>query len=49
MIEVCAYFMAQQRGFAPGHQEQDWLAAEARVDATLIRNMAMPAALAKHS
>ncbi|MFN0315508.1 MAG: DUF2934 domain-containing protein [Burkholderiales bacterium] len=49
MIEVRAYFLAQQRGFAPGNQEQDWLAAEAQIDAMLIQNMTLPGAMAKHS
>jgi len=31
MIEEAAYFIAQQRGFAPGHEIDDWLAAEAQV------------------
>lgn len=35
MIEICAYFLAEQRGFAPGCHEQDWLEAEARVDVML--------------
>lgn len=32
MIATAAYFRAQQRGFAPGHEEEDWLQAEAGVD-----------------
>jgi len=28
-----AYYRAEQRGFAPGHELDDWLAAEAHVDA----------------
>ncbi len=35
MIEVCAYFRAQQRGFAPGSEQQDWLDAEAQIDSHL--------------
>jgi hypothetical protein len=27
-IEVAAYFKAEQRGFAPGHELDDWLEAE---------------------
>jgi hypothetical protein len=27
-IAKAAYFLAQQRGFAPGHELDDWLAAE---------------------
>ena len=30
-----AYFRAQRRGYAPGHEEEDWLAAEAEVDEQL--------------
>jgi hypothetical protein len=30
-----AYFMAEQRGFAPGHELEDWLAAEREVAALL--------------
>jgi hypothetical protein len=30
-IAEIAYFLAQQRGFAPGREEQDWLEAEASV------------------
>ena len=32
MIEAGAYLRAQQRNFAPGHELEDWLAAEAEVD-----------------
>lgn len=28
MIATAAYFRAQQRGFEPGHELEDWLAAE---------------------
>ncbi len=35
LIAEIAYFKAQQRGFEPGHEEQDWLAAEAEVDRRL--------------
>lgn len=37
MIEVCAYFLAQQRGFTPGRDQDDWFEAEARVDQQLAR------------
>lgn len=30
-IEKCAYFKAAARGFAPGHELEDWLAAEAEI------------------
>lgn len=35
MIAEAAYFHAEQRGFAPGGEVEDWLAAEAEVDALL--------------
>ena len=35
MIAQAAYFHAERRGFAPGGEEQDWLKAEAEVDALL--------------
>jgi hypothetical protein len=37
LIARAAYFRAMHRGFAPGHEEADWLAAEAEVDAELLR------------
>jgi hypothetical protein len=36
LIAESAYFRAQKRGFIPGHETQDWLAAEAEVDAKLL-------------
>ncbi|MBV8783623.1 MAG: DUF2934 domain-containing protein [Gammaproteobacteria bacterium] len=35
MIAESAYLRAEQRGFAPGRETEDWLAAEAEVDALL--------------
>ncbi len=35
MIAEAAYLRAEQRGFAPGGEDADWLAAEAEVDALL--------------
>jgi Protein of unknown function (DUF2934) len=32
MVAEIAYFRALARGFAPGHEVEDWLAAEAEVD-----------------
>ena len=37
LIAEAAYFRAEKRGFAPGHEQEDWLAAEAEVDARLLR------------
>jgi hypothetical protein len=35
MIAKAAYFRAQRRGFRPGHELDDWLAAETEVDRQL--------------
>jgi Protein of unknown function (DUF2934) len=35
MIEQAAYLRAERRGFSPGAEVEDWLAAEAEVDALL--------------
>jgi Protein of unknown function (DUF2934) len=32
MIAELAYFKAQSRGFEPGHEVEDWLAAETEID-----------------
>jgi DUF2934 family protein len=37
LIARAAYLRAQNRGFVPGHELADWLAAEAEVDADLLR------------
>jgi Protein of unknown function (DUF2934) len=31
LIEQAAYYKAEARGFAPGHELDDWIAAEAEV------------------
>ena len=33
VIATAAYYRAQRRGFAPGHELEDWIAAEREVDA----------------
>lgn len=33
-IAIAAYYRAQARGFAPGFEVEDWLAAEMQIDAT---------------
>ncbi|MGH8305508.1 MAG: DUF2934 domain-containing protein [Steroidobacteraceae bacterium] len=35
MIAQAAYLRAERRGFAPGRETEDWLAAEQEVDALL--------------
>jgi hypothetical protein len=32
-IAVAAYLLSEARGFEPGHEAEDWLAAQARIDA----------------
>lgn len=36
MIAEAAYFRAKHRGFSPGHELDDWLAAENEVDTALL-------------
>jgi hypothetical protein len=33
-ISVAAFYLAEARGFVPGHEADDWLLAQAQVDAT---------------
>jgi hypothetical protein len=42
LIAEAAYFRAERRGFAPGHEAEDWLAAEAEVDSNLLRGDSAP-------
>ena len=35
MIAERAYLRAEKRGFAPGHETEDWLAAEVEIDLLL--------------
>jgi hypothetical protein len=35
LIAQAAYFLAERRGFQPGHEAQDWHAAEAEIDSAL--------------
>jgi hypothetical protein len=34
-IAQAAYFRAKRRGFAPGHELEDWLTAESEVDSAM--------------
>jgi hypothetical protein len=36
LIAEAAFFRAERRGFEPGHEMEDWLQAEAEVDARLM-------------
>jgi len=38
MIATMAYLRAEQRGFVPGHEQEDWLQAEAEVDRSIIKS-----------
>lgn len=40
MVATAAYFIAEQRGFVPGHQVEDWYRAEAAIDEQLPRLLA---------
>jgi hypothetical protein len=42
LIAEAAYFRAEKRGFEAGHEREDWLAAEAEVDARLMRPESAP-------
>ena len=37
MIATAAYYIAEQRGFAPGHELEDWYRAQAAIDTELPR------------
>jgi hypothetical protein len=37
MIAKAAYFRAERRQFVPGHEVEDWMAAEAEIDRELKR------------
>jgi len=38
MICEAAYYLAERRGFQPGHELKDWLSAECQIDAALGRD-----------
>ena len=38
MIADNAYYRAERRGFMPGYELEDWLAAEREIDALLARD-----------
>jgi hypothetical protein len=41
LIAKAAYYRAERRDFEPGHEMEDWLAAEAEVDRMLGRPRAL--------
>ena len=42
LIAEAAYFRAEKRGFQPGHETEDWLDAEAEIDARLMKPESAP-------
>ena len=40
MIATAAYYIAEQRGFAPGHEQDDWYRAELAIERQLARMLA---------
>lgn len=48
MIAEAAYYRAEQRGFTPYDQMQDWLDAESDVDSILRKSGAQQRADARH-
>ena len=47
MICQAAYYIAEHRGFEPGHDVDDWLAAEEQIDAALTSPAPLPSAGAR--
>ena len=41
-VALAAYFIAQKRGFEPGHELDDWLAAEAQIVAAEQPSLSKP-------
>jgi hypothetical protein len=37
LVAAEAYYLAERRGFAPGHEVEDWVTAEALVDSRLYK------------
>ena len=37
LVSEAAYFLAEHRGFKPGHELEDWLVAEGEIDDMLTR------------
>lgn len=43
-VAMAAYLRAERRGFEPGHEVEDWCAAEAEVSAQLVQAQGVGAA-----
>lgn len=48
-ISEVAYLFAEKRGFAPGHELDDWLAAEKEIDSLLTSALANSSGSQRHS
>jgi hypothetical protein len=46
-VALAAYFIAQKRGFEPGHELDDWLAAEAQIAAADEPSLVKPVQVVK--
>jgi hypothetical protein len=46
-VALAAYFIAERRGFEPGHELDDWLAAEAQIAAAGQPSVSKPIQVAK--
>lgn len=46
-VALAAYFIAEKRGFEPGHELEDWLAAEAQIAAAAQPSVVKPIELSK--
>lgn len=46
-VALAAYFIAEKRGFEPGHELDDWLAAEAQIAAAQQPSLVKPIKAAK--
>ena len=42
LIAIVAYFRAERRGFGPGGEVEDWLAAEREIDTALASGHGLP-------
>ena len=42
LIAEAAYLRAERRGFTPGHEVEDWVAAEAEIDLALTASTKAP-------
>ncbi|HKQ12696.1 MAG TPA: DUF2934 domain-containing protein [Steroidobacteraceae bacterium] len=46
-VALAAYFIAEKRGFEPGHELEDWFAAEAQIAAAEQPSLTKPVQMSK--